>query len=63
MNMVKFLEARIAEEEKSIESENSTPGQNLQTLTTDETAGPPSLTEALLAECAQKRAILADWDV
>jgi hypothetical protein len=61
MNIVQFLEARIAEEERSIECGNSTPGQDLQTLTPDEMALPPSLTEALLAECAQKRAILADW--
>ncbi|MDB5876233.1 MAG: hypothetical protein JWQ07_5675 [Ramlibacter sp.] len=61
MNIVQFLEARIAEEEKRIECGNSTWGQNLHRLTTDEMVVPPSLTEALLAECAQKRAILADW--
>lgn len=61
MNVVQFHEARIAEQEKSIHCGNSTSGQNLHTLTTDEMAVPPSLAEALLAECAQKRAILADW--
>lgn len=61
MNIVEFLEARIAEQEESIQCGNSTPGQNLHTLATDEMAVPLSLTEALFVECAQKRAILADW--
>jgi hypothetical protein len=45
MNIVQFLEARIAEQEADILGGGV----------------PASLTKALLAECAEKRAILAAW--
>jgi hypothetical protein len=45
MNIVQFLEARIAEQEADILGGGV----------------PLSLTKALLAECAEKRAILAAW--
>lgn len=45
MNLVNFLEARIAERERAVLI----------------TRAPPSLIQALLAECAQERQILAAW--
>lgn len=60
MELVKFLEARIDEQEAGLQG---------RAFTEDHSAGlacavigiPPRLVEALLAECAMKRRILADW--
>jgi hypothetical protein len=67
MNIVKFLEARIAEREAGIQGRHSVEGHDFETAASDDMAAsdgmavPPSLTDALLAECAMKRRILADW--
>jgi hypothetical protein len=63
MNLVDFLEARIAEQEASIQGRTFVGGHNVDTVASDDMAVPPSLTDAMLAECAQKRGILADWEV
>jgi hypothetical protein len=61
MNIVEFLEARIAEQEAGIQGRNFIADHNVGTAVSDDMAVPPSLTDALLAECAQKRGILAAW--
>ena len=63
MNLVEFLEARIAEQEAGLQGRNSIGDHNVDTAASDDTAVPSSLTDALLAECKQKRRILADWEV
>lgn len=60
MDLFKFLEARIDEQKAGIqgrsfaEHASARPGCDLIGI-------PPRLTAALLAECAMKRRILADW--
>ncbi|SDP44166.1 hypothetical protein SAMN04487914_111123 [Arthrobacter sp. ok909] len=61
MNIVEFLEARIAEQEAGIQGRHFAGGHDYETVASDDMAVPPSLTEALLAECAVKRRIVADW--
>ncbi|MET4096340.1 DUF6221 family protein [Arthrobacter sp. UYCu712] len=63
MNIVEFLEARISEQEAGIQGRNFIESQANGTATSDNMAVPPPLTEALLAECAHQRGILADWKV
>ena len=63
MNLVEFLEARIAEQEAGFQGRNYIGGLSIVTAVRDDVAVPPSLTAALLAECAQKRGILAVWKV
>ena len=63
MNLVEFLEARIAEQEAGLQGRTLIVGEDIDTAASDDLAVPPSLTAALLAECAQKRGIRADWKV
>lgn len=63
MNIVEFLEARISEQEAGIQGRNFIESQFNGTANNDNMAVPPPLSEALLAECAHKRGILADWKV
>lgn len=49
MDIVKFLETRIGEEESGLSY-------------VDDPEAPASLASKLLAECAQKRRILEDWN-
>ena len=60
MNLAEFLEARISEQEAYLQGRGFP-----QDLSADEASAdiavPATLNEALLSECAQKRAILADW--
>ncbi|CAI3792068.1 hypothetical protein [Pseudarthrobacter sp. MM222] len=55
MNIVEFLEALIADQEAGIQGRNFIADHNADTAVSDDMAVPPSFTDALLAECAQKR--------
>ena len=59
MDIVEFLEARIAEQESAIREGSFGPGASCsrETGNTDEA----SLCQRMLDECAQKRAIIAGW--
>ncbi|BCW68370.1 hypothetical protein NicSoilB4_31330 [Arthrobacter sp. NicSoilB4] len=59
MNIVEFLEARIAEEEAAIRDGMFVVGTS--DLPVDGTDGKGSLGERMQEECAQKRAIIASW--
>jgi len=59
MNIVEFLEARIAEEEAAIRDGMFVVGTS--DLPEDGSAGRGSLGERMQEECAQKRAIIASW--
>lgn len=61
MNLVEFLEARVAEQEAGLQGRALVACRNVESAASNEMAVPPSLTDALLAECAMKRRILADW--
>ncbi len=61
MNIVEFLEARIAEQEAGIQGRPLVAGPAAEAAAGDDMALPLSLTDALLAECAMKRQIVADW--
>lgn len=50
MDIVEFLEARIAEEEAP-----------LRHAEVDATGTSPGLADSMLAECAEKRTVLARW--
>ncbi len=60
MDLVKFLEARIDEQEASLQARAFTEGP-CASLVGDDIGFPQRLTEALLAEIAMKRRILEDW--
>jgi hypothetical protein len=57
MDIVEFLEARIAEQESAIREGPFV----LETSDTPECEERASLAERMLDECAQKRAIIASW--
>lgn len=59
MNIVEFLDARIAEQESAIHSGTFThsPGGD----TADEGSSDESLASLMLQECAQARAVLTAW--
>ena len=59
MNIVEFLEARIAEEEAAIRDGMFVVGTS--DLPEDGSDGKGSLGERMEEECAQKRAIIASW--
>jgi hypothetical protein len=59
MNIVEFLEARIAEEEAAIRDGIFVLGTS--DLPEDGSDGKGSLGERMEEECAQKRAIIASW--
>lgn len=59
MNIVEFLEARIAEEEAAIRDGMFVVGTS--DLPEDGSDGKGSLGERMQEECAQKRAIIASW--
>lgn len=59
MNIVEFLEARIAEEEAAIRDGTFVVGTSV--LPEDGSDGKGSLGELMQEECAQKRAIIASW--
>ena len=59
MNIVEFLEARIAEEEAAIRDGMFVLGTS--DLPEDGSDGKGSLGERMEEECAQKRAIIASW--
>lgn len=59
MNIVEFLEARIAEEEAGIRDGSFVVGSSEVPVDGGEAKG--SLGERMQEECAQKRAIIASW--
>ena len=59
MNIVEFLEARIAEEETGIRDGSFVVGTSDRLE--DGSQGKGSLGERMQEECAQKRAIIASW--
>lgn len=59
MNIVEFLEARIAEEEAAIRDGMFVVGTS--ELPEDGSDGKASLGERMQEECAEKRAIIASW--
>lgn len=58
---MEFLEARIAEQEAGLQGRGFAKSSNIELAGSDSIGVPPALREALLAECAAKRRIVAEW--
>lgn len=59
MDIVEFLEARIAEQESAIQAGSFGPGASCSPG--NENMDEATLCERMLDECARKRAIIASW--